>query len=117
MGRQDVISPSLIKRGRRHEWWTYSKSWQLPRLGRMGWENAVACPHGKDKTIVACMDDGLLSNDTVTTVAADNPSEVFIYIGSKQTQGNEIERVGLTNGKLYGIRVRRNDGTAGGVRS
>jgi hypothetical protein len=87
------------------------ETWQLPRLGRMGWENAVACPHGKDKTIVACMDDGLLSNDTVTPVAADNPSEVFIYIGSKQRDGNEIERAGLTNGKLYGIRIRRNDGT------
>ena len=87
------------------------ETWELPRLGKLSWENAVACPHGKDKTIVVCLDDGQLSNDTVMPVAANNPSEVFIYIGSKQTQGNEIERAGLTNGKLYGIRVRRNDGT------
>src|SRR4030095_5576163 len=54
-------------------------TWELPRLGKMAWENVVACPHGKDRTIVACMDDGQLSNDTVTPVATNNPSEVFIY--------------------------------------
>jgi hypothetical protein len=87
------------------------QSWELPRLGKLAWENAVACPHGKEKTIVACMDDGQLANDTVTPVAANNPSEVFIYVGTKQAQGNEIERAGLTNGKLYGVKVFRNDGT------
>src|SRR5215510_7301669 len=82
------------------------EAWELPRLGKMSFENVVACPHGKEKTIVALFDDG--SIDTAAP-AASNPSEVFIYIGQKQTTGEEIEKAGLTNGKLYGIRVYRRD--------
>jgi hypothetical protein len=80
------------------------EAWELPRLGKMSFENVVACPHGKDQTIVALFDDGNLN--TAPTASAF-PSEVYIYVGNKQTQGNEIERAGLTNGKLYGVRVRR----------
>ena len=80
------------------------QAWELPRLGKQAWENAVACPHGKNKTIVALFDDGDL--DTAAP-AANNPSEVFIYVGTKLTEGNEIERAGLTNGKLYGMKVFR----------
>jgi hypothetical protein len=29
------------------------QAWELPRLGKQSWENVVACPHGKDRTIVA----------------------------------------------------------------
>jgi len=78
------------------------EAWELPRLGKMSFENVVACPHGKDQTIVALFDDGDLNT---AAPAANNPSEVYIYIGNKQTQGNEIERAGLTNGKLYGVKV------------
>jgi hypothetical protein len=78
------------------------EAWELPRLGKMSFENVVACPHGKDQTIVALFDDGDLNT---AAPAASNPSEVYIYIGNKQTQGNEIERAGLTNGKLYGVKV------------
>jgi len=80
------------------------EAWELPRLGKMSFENVVACPHGRGKTIVACFDDGNLNT---AAPASDNPSEVYIYVGTKQTEGNEIERAGLTNGKLYGVRVRR----------
>jgi hypothetical protein len=80
------------------------EAWELPRLGRMSFENVVLCPHGKDKTIVGLFDDG---NIDPTVPAASNPCEVFIYVGDKQTSGNEIERVGLTNGKFYGVRVYR----------
>ena len=73
------------------------EAWELPRLGKMSFENVVACPHGKDQTIVALFDDGDLNT---AAPAANNPSEVYLYIGNKQTQGNEIERAGLTNGKL-----------------
>jgi hypothetical protein len=82
------------------------EAWELPRLGKMSFENVVACPHGKDRTIVALFDDG--SIDTAAP-AASNPSEVFIYVGEKQGSGLEIERAGLTNGKLYGVRVHRGD--------
>jgi hypothetical protein len=80
------------------------QAWELPRLGKMAFENVVACPHGKAKTIVALFDDG---NVDPAAPAASNPSEVFIYIGEKQESGNEIEMAGFTNGKLYGIRIYR----------
>jgi hypothetical protein len=85
-------------------------AWDLPRLGKMAHENVVACPHGKDKTIVALTDDGSVST-APNTANNNNPSEVFVYVGTKQREGSEIERAGLTNGKFYGVRVRRNDNT------
>ncbi len=82
------------------------QAWQLPRLGRLAWENAVASPRAHEKTIVIALDDGDLS--TAATTAA--PCELFVYIGTKTSTGTEIERAGLTNGKLYGVKV-----TVGGV--
>lgn len=70
----------------------------------MSYENVVACPHGNDKTIVALTDDGSLST---APVAANNPSEVYIYVGTRENSGSAIERAGLTNGKLHGVRVFR----------
>src|SRR5262249_23266385 len=78
------------------------EAWELPRLGKMAFENVVMCLHGKRKTIVALLDDG---NIDPNVAAASNPSEVFIYVGTKEFIGTEIEKAGLTNGKLYGIRV------------
>jgi hypothetical protein len=80
------------------------ETWQLPRLGRLNFENVVASPQGREKTIIALTDDGNLNT---APVAADFPSEVYIYVGTKQAQGSPIERAGLTNGKLYGVRVYR----------
>ena len=84
------------------------QAWELPRLGKMAFENVVACPHSKEKTIVALFDDGSID---INAPAASNPSEVYIYVGTKQADGNEIERAGLTNGKLYGVRVIRGHGS------
>jgi hypothetical protein len=72
----------------------------------MAFENVVACPHSKRKTIVGLFDDGSVD---VNAAAASDPSEVFIYVGTKDSAGNEIEKAGLTNGKLYGLRVYRGD--------
>lgn len=67
------------------------KSYELPYLGKFSWENAVACPNMGDKTIVIGMDDA-------------TPGQVYVYIGTKTLVGSEIERAGLTNGKLYGVK-------------
>jgi hypothetical protein len=80
------------------------EAWELPRLGKLSIENVVACPHGRRNTIVALFDDGSIDTGAA---ASSNPSEVFIYIGTKQSSGSEIEKAGLTNGKLYGLRVLR----------
>lgn len=79
------------------------EAWQLPRLGRMAFENAVASPYPQMKTIVVCTDDSNLS--TSPTPATGLPSEVYVYVGSKRGSGNPVERAGLTNGSLYGVTV------------
>lgn len=68
------------------------KSYELPYLGKFSWENAVARPYFSNKTLVIGTDDA-------------TPGQVYVYIGTKQNSGNDIQRAGLTNGKLYGIAV------------
>ena len=67
-------------------------AYQLPRLGRMAFENSVANPHAQDKTIVAGTDDGL-------------DGQVYFYVGTKTNAGSPIDKAGLTNGKLFGVKV------------
>jgi hypothetical protein len=67
-------------------------SWELPRLGKFAWENSVASPNSGNKTVVVGLDD--------TT-----PGEVYVYVGTKTNSGSPVDRAGLTNGSLYGIRV------------
>lgn len=68
-------------------------SYELPYLGKASWENQVACPFPQDKTIVIGMDD---SSPT---------GQVYVYVGTKKTSGLEIDKAGLTGGKLYGVAV------------
>lgn len=81
------------------------EAWQVPRLGRLSFENAVACPYPQEKTIVIATDDGALS--TAPTASAF-PSEVYVYVGTKQRRGTIIEQAGLTNGSLLGLTVTVN---------
>lgn len=94
-----------------------NKSFELPRLGKMSFENAVASPFPQLKTIVMLNDDaGRETNVTTANVCrtagqtgcVEPPSEVFMYVGTKQRFGNQVEQAGLTNGLLYGVRVRAN---------
>ncbi len=81
--------------------------WELPRLGEMSFENVVASPYSKWKTVVILSDDSSAStspNDPLN----NPPSELYVYIGTKTNHGNEIERAGLTNGALYGMKVAVN---------
>ncbi len=64
----------------------------LPSLGKFSWENSVASPLAQDKTIVMRMDES-------------TPGQVYMYVGQKQSAGNEVERAGLVGGSLYGVRV------------
>ena len=73
------------------------EAWQLPRFGRMVYENAVASPYPQPKTAVMLTDDGALS--TALTASAF-PSEVYVYVGTKTNHGSPIDRAGLTNGYL-----------------
>jgi hypothetical protein len=94
-----------------------NKSYELPRLGKMSFENAVASPYRQSKTIVMLNDDaGRDTNVTVANVCraegqancVSPPSELYMYVGTKQSTGNDVERAGLTNGNLYGVQVKLN---------
>jgi hypothetical protein len=67
-------------------------TYELPYLGKFSWENSVASPTSGEKTIVAGMDD-------VTA------GQVYFYVGNKTNTGTEIEKAGLSGGKLYGVKV------------
>ncbi len=69
-------------------------SYELPSLGKISWENAVACNFRQDKTVVIGLDDG------------EGVGKVLVYVGMKQQKGNPVERAGLHGGTLYGIQVK-----------
>ena len=67
-------------------------SYELPYLGKFSWENVVAHPDTKDKTIVMGMDD-------------NKEGQIYLYMGNKQSNGNPVEKAGLMYGKLFGIKT------------
>src|SRR6266545_762679 len=72
------------------------ESYELtPWLGNMSFENVVARPASGDATVVMALDDG----DTAVG------QQVYLYRGTKANAGNPVEKAGLTNGKLYGVKV------------
>jgi hypothetical protein len=86
-------------------------SWELPWMGKFAWENSVASPWPQDKTIVMGLDDSdrRFSNEFPEGEKPE-PSEVYVWIGHKKDSGMEVEKAGLYDGLLTGVRV----GTTGG---
>ena len=66
-----------------------------PWLGNMSFENVVARPDSGDATATIGLDDGDATVD----------QQVYLHLGTKTTTGNPVQRAGLANGKLYGIKV------------
>jgi Bacterial protein of unknown function (DUF839) len=73
------------------------QSYELtPWLGNMSYENVVAHPNtGSDATVVMGLDDG----------DASVGQQVYLYVGEKTDEGNPVQKAGLTDGTLYGIKV------------
>lgn len=71
-------------------------SYELVDLGNASWENQVAMPGSGTSTVVVGLDDS-------------GGGQLYVYVGEKQTSGNDVERAGLTGGTLYGVKV---DGVA-----
>ena len=67
-------------------------AYNLGALGHFSWENSVAKPDAGITTAVAGLDDS-------------GNGQVYIYLGSKKSTGNDVEKAGLTGGNLYGIRI------------
>ena len=70
----------------------HGDAYEVPYLGKYSHENLVAHPASGDTTLVVSTDD-------------DSPGQVYVYVGTKRTTGNPVERAGLHGGKLYGVRV------------
>jgi len=66
-------------------------SYELPRLGRAQWENAVMHPTAP-RTIVVGLDD-------------ISDGFVYVYVGDKKSSGTPVDRAGLTNGTVSVIDV------------
>jgi hypothetical protein len=67
-----------------------------PWLGNMSFENVVAHPDtGSDATVTVGLDDG----------DATVGQQVYLYRGTKTDAGNPVQKAGLTNGALYGLKV------------
>ncbi|WP_408589829.1 cadherin-like domain-containing protein [Novosphingobium sp.] len=69
-------------------------AYELPWLGKFAHENAIANSYAQDKTIVMGTDD-----------AGGGKGQVYVYIGTKQATGTEVDKAGLTDGQLYGFTV------------
>jgi hypothetical protein len=66
--------------------------WDLPRTGKFSWENSLANPGTGETTVVAGTDD-------------EGGGQIYVYWGKKTNTGSPIDKAGLTNGLLCGLRV------------
>ena len=67
-------------------------SYHLEHFGFLAFENVVLSPNEQESTVGVMLDD------------ASN-GEVYVYVGQKQSIGNEVEKAGLVGGDLYAIAV------------
>ncbi len=82
---------------------------ELAELGDIAFENIVASPFAQDKTVVMGLDDASRQfNSEISGGFVGNnegPSQLYTYVGTKTNTGDAVQRAGLTNGTLYGIKV------------
>jgi hypothetical protein len=74
------------------------QSYELtPWIGTMSFENVVANPGTTtgDRTASMGLDDG----------SASVGQQVYFHLGTKQSTGNPVQKAGLANGQLYGIKA------------
>jgi autotransporter-associated beta strand protein len=89
------------------------KMYELPHLGKNSWENGLA-----RSSYVAQGDTAGAANLAQTAVVLTDdstPGEVFLYLGTKTTTGNAVQKAGLTNGQMYGIKVNTATSYTGAV--
>lgn len=67
-------------------------SYEVPALGKFSYENWLAHPRTGDATVTVGLDDS-------------GNGQVYLFKGRKQSRGNPVERAGLGQGALYGVKV------------
>ncbi len=68
------------------------KTFHLEHFGFAAFENVVLSPTEQDKTVAVLLDD-------------ESNGEVYVYVGDKQSTGNDVEKAGLVGGNLYALSV------------
>lgn len=68
--------------------------YQLPRLGMTSFENLVPSQKPGINTVVMADEDGSATD-----------SQLYMYLGKKQSTGSPVDKAGLTNGDLYVLNV------------
>ena len=64
----------------------------LPRIGLASWENNNPAANLSDTTLLVASEDG-----------PGDGSQLWTYVGTKQSKGSAVDRAGLTNGQSYVI--------------
>ena len=77
-------------------------SWELPWTGKYAWENHVASPFPQNKTIVMGLDD---STRTFSERSGRRRPPRSTSGWATRASGSDIEKAGLRNGILYGVKV------------
>jgi autotransporter-associated beta strand protein len=76
------------------------KAYELPHHGKYSYENLLArSNYGSTPGAANLLQTVVVGTDDTT------PGEVYVYIGTKTNTGNAVEKAGLTNGQLYGVKV------------
>ena len=68
--------------------------YQFARMGMASWENMLTNPKPGKNTVILGNEDGSAIN-----------SHLHMYVGQKQSTGNDFDKAGLSNGKLYVLNV------------
>ncbi|MEI7611605.1 MAG: hypothetical protein WCK63_01780 [Betaproteobacteria bacterium] len=79
-------------------------SYELTKMLQASWENIVANPLAQDQTVVIGLDDTHPKANAKSKHDKD-AGKLYVYIGTKQKNGNEIEKAGLSNGQTFNIQV------------
>jgi autotransporter-associated beta strand protein len=86
------------------------KMYELPHLGKNSWENALArSSYGVSPGAANLLQTAVALTDDST------PGEIFLYLGTKTNTGNAVQKAGLTNGQVYGIKVNSATSYTGAV--
>jgi len=79
-------------------------SYELTKMTQASWENLLANPLPQDRTVVIGLDDTHPKANEKSKADTD-VGKLYVYIGTKQGAGNDVEKAGLANGQAYNIRV------------
>lgn len=86
------------------------KVYELPHHGKYSYENLLArTNYGANPGAANLLQTVVVGTDDTT------PGEVYVYLGTKTNSGNAVERAGLANGQVYGVKASSSVGYSGAI--